>query len=251
MGPSKIAGLLAEGLRFFSLGERDGAVASWRQVLALDPGNEIARRYLHLLPDSQQLQESPAEPGWNRVVGERTDDVFSATTTDAWDPDQVVGVHPNRGGDVFDLIEGTPRPALVVPVDVDPQPQSPKDEADTLVEGAGELFALGDFSGSLELIQKALLCFPGHPEALAYLERNEGTLLQMYESRLGSKASRPRVMLRADEIVWLNLDHRAGFVLSQIDGTLSIEDLYDISSLERLDTARILADLVDQGVIAT
>ena len=86
---------------------------------------------------------------------------------------------------------------------------------------------------------------------LAYLDRNQDTLVQMYESKLGALESRPRVLLRPDEIVWLNLDHRAGFVLAQIDGTITYDDVYALSGLSRLDTAKILAELVEQGVIAS
>jgi hypothetical protein len=60
----------------------------------------------------------------------------------------------------------------------------------------------------------------------------------------------PRVLLKQDEIIWLNLDHRAGFVLAQIDGTLSLEDLFAVSGMSRLDTARILVHLKEQGVIS-
>jgi hypothetical protein len=49
--------------------------------------------------------------------------------------------------------------------------------------------------------------------------------------------------------MWLNLDHRAGFLLAQIDGTVNYEDLFALSGLPRLDTARILVALLQQGVI--
>jgi hypothetical protein len=49
--------------------------------------------------------------------------------------------------------------------------------------------------------------------------------------------------------MWLNLDHRAGFLLSQIDGTVDYENLFALSGLPRLDTARILAALLADGVI--
>src|SRR5207302_9531058 len=51
------------------------------------------------------------------------------------------------------------------------------------------------------------------------------------------------------EIIWLNLDPRAGFVLAQIDGEVSFDDLYAICGLKRLDTARILSELLEQGVV--
>ena len=60
----------------------------------------------------------------------------------------------------------------------------------------------------------------------------------------------PRVRLQPDDIIWLNLDHRAGFVLAQIDGAVSFDDLFALSGMSRLDTARILAQLLDEGIIA-
>ena len=68
---------------------------------------------------------------------------------------------------------------------------------------------------------------------------------------IGKLSAVPRVRLKEDEVIWLNLDHRAGFMLAQIDGTLSFEDLFSVSGMSRLDTARILAQLLDQRVIVS
>ena len=38
-------------------------------------------------------------------------------------------------------------------------------------------------------------------------------------------------------------------MLAQIDGEVSFEDLYAICGLKRLDTARILCELLEQGVV--
>jgi hypothetical protein len=119
----------------------------------------------------------------------------------------------------------------------------------TWMEGARELFALGDFSGSLEMIERILRLDPTHAEARAYLRQNESTLVAMYESKLGSLGTRPRLAIHPEEVMWLNLDHRAGFLLAQIDGTVSYEDLFSLSGLPRLDTARILASLIAEGVV--
>jgi DNA-binding Lrp family transcriptional regulator len=45
------------------------------------------------------------------------------------------------------------------------------------------------------------------------------------------------------------MDHRAGFVLSQVDGRTTYDEIIEISGLNELDATRILARLVDQGVI--
>src|SRR5258708_19682730 len=61
--------------------------------------------------------------------------------------------------------------------------------------------------------------------------------------------SKPRMAIPPDEVIWLNLDPRAGFVLAQIDGEVSFDDLYAICGLKRLDTARILCELLEEGVV--
>ena len=115
--------------------------------------------------------------------------------------------------------------------------------------GARELFELGDFSGSLELVEKVLKKQPTHEGARAYLKRNEQTLLKMYESKLGDMLKVPRQLVPPDEVIWMNMHHRAGFILSQVDGSLSYDDLLSVSGMDRFDTVRILADLVGNGII--
>ncbi len=119
------------------------------------------------------------------------------------------------------------------------------------MQGAKELFALGDFSGSLEMIERILKRDPTHAEAREYLAQNEATLVAMYESKLGPRDAIPRLAIAPEEVMWLNLDHRAGFLLAQIDGTVDYEALFALSGLPRLDTARILANLIADGVITS
>ncbi|MDP1828571.1 MAG: hypothetical protein Q8L48_35220 [Archangium sp.] len=129
-------------------------------------------------------------------------------------------------------------------------PDSRKEEIRTILRGARDLLDLDDHSGAMELIVKAQDIAPDDPDVLAMRERSEKTLLAMFESKLGKLETIPRVLLKDDEIIWLNLDHRAGFVLAQIDGTVSFDDLFSVSGMSRIDTARILAQLVEEGVIS-
>jgi len=132
-----------------------------------------------------------------------------------------------------------------------PPPSKPVSDVEVWMQGAKELHALGDFSGSLEMIEKILKSDPVHAEARDYLRQNESTLIAMYESKLGSMTSIPRLAIKPEEVLWLNLDHRAGFLLAQVDGAVNYEDLFALSGLPRLDTARILATLLQEGVISS
>jgi hypothetical protein len=165
----------------------------------------------------------------------------------AWDRSNpridISQIGPGDGGG-FELIS-TPPPA--------PRPRSAaqlKEEVSTLLSGAKDLLDLDDHSGAMELIDKALELDPADGAALKLKERSERTLQAMFESKLGDLGQLPRVKLKDDEIIWLNLDHRAGFVLAQIDGSVTFEDLFAVSGMSRLDTARILAQLVEEGVIS-
>lgn len=111
-------------------------------------------------------------------------------------------------------------------------------------------YATGDFSGALVVAEGILQADPSHEEALRYQQRCSETLSQMYLARLGSLSQVVRVAVARDQIRWLSLDHRAGFLLSLVDGTSSIEELLDVSTMPRLEALRILYGLLDQRVIA-
>jgi hypothetical protein len=130
-----------------------------------------------------------------------------------------------------------------------PPPEGQKNSFEMLMEGAGELFSLGDFTGSLETVEKALEIKPQDKSALDLLQKNQQTLMKMFESRLSSLQKRPRVRVDPSEVMWLSLDHRAGFVLAQIDGFVSYEEVLQLSGMNRFDTLRILAKLCEEGVI--
>jgi hypothetical protein len=111
-------------------------------------------------------------------------------------------------------------------------------------------YATGDFSGALVIAEGILQEEPAHEEALRYQQRCSETLSQMYLARLGSLTQVVRVAVARDQIRWLSLDHRAGFLLSLVDGTSSIDELLDVSTMPRLEALRILYGLLDQRVIA-
>ncbi len=47
----------------------------------------------------------------------------------------------------------------------------------------------------------------------------------------------------------MHLDHRAGFVLSHVDGISSVQAILDVSGMRRLETVGILHRLIEQGII--
>jgi hypothetical protein len=68
-------------------------------------------------------------------------------------------------------------------------------------------------------------------------------------ARLVSISGAPVVVQSAEQIKRLPLDHRAGFVLSLMDGTIDLETLIDLSMMAPEEVLRLVRDLFESGVI--
>ena len=111
-------------------------------------------------------------------------------------------------------------------------------------------FSLGDYSGALLVAEALLEDQPEHSEALRYAENCRAVLQKMYTARIGPLDRVPIVVVPREQLRWLSIDHRAGFVLSLVDGVSSLEMVIDVSGMPLLDVLRILYELVQQRVIA-
>ena len=59
----------------------------------------------------------------------------------------------------------------------------------------------------------------------------------------------PRLLIEENDVVWQRLNHREGYVLSQIDGQTNYAELIEIVGLSVEKTKRILIRLLTSGVI--
>src|SRR5687768_1169125 len=110
--------------------------------------------------------------------------------------------------------------------------------------------ALGDYTGALEIAEALLERDAGHEGAQLCAENCRAILRQMYAARIGPLDRVPNVLVPREQLRWLSIDHKAGFVLSLVDGVSSVEMIIDVSGMPELDTLRILAELTQQRIIA-
>jgi hypothetical protein len=110
-------------------------------------------------------------------------------------------------------------------------------------------YEAGDYSGALVIAEGLLEENPDHIAALGYAESCREMLRQMYQSRIGEGGLIPRVMIDSEQIRWMSLDHRSGFLLSCIDGVSSIDEILDVSGMPPLDALRIIYELLQEGAI--
>ena len=142
--------------------------------------------------------------------------------------------------------------AVLGVVNSSPPPEITERTIDDPVAEMRERFSLGDYTGALEMAELILADDadePGLVEAAECAENCRTVLEKMYAARLGPLNRAPVVIVPRAQLRWLSLDHRAGFVLSLIDGTLTVEMILDLSGMPRIDALRILVELVQQKVV--
>jgi hypothetical protein len=145
--------------------------------------------------------------------------------------------------DLGDVARSGPPPRVLLP-------SAPASGRDAEITEMKDRYAMGDFTGALIVAESLLEANADDLDAQRYAQSCRDVLTQMYTARLGALTQRVSVAVPGDQIRWLSLDHRAGFVLSLIDGSSTVEELLDISGMNRLDALRILYTLYDQRVIA-
>ena len=110
--------------------------------------------------------------------------------------------------------------------------------------------ALDDDTGAAKLARLRAEGLPDDAQAQVVAERCEARLIEIFLTRLGDLSRAPRVVMSGDRRQWLSIDHRAGFVVSRIDGSTTLEEWLEISAMSRLDALAILHDLLEQKVVA-
>lgn len=113
-----------------------------------------------------------------------------------------------------------------------------------------ELFGVGDYGAALERAEAILVVSPTDAEATRIAFECRQTLRERYEAKLGDLDKVPFVVVAREELRWLAIDHRAGFLLSHIDGISTLETILDVSGMPRLEAMRVLVELVQKRVVA-
>jgi hypothetical protein len=112
-----------------------------------------------------------------------------------------------------------------------------------------ELYALDDLTGALRFAELILGREPDHVRARRCAENCRTRLLALYASKIGSQQAVPIPALGDAELRWLGLDHRAGFLLSRVDGVATVEEVLDVCGMPRLEALKTLVSLMERGAI--
>jgi hypothetical protein len=140
--------------------------------------------------------------------------------------------------------------AVLGAISASPAPEITERTIEDPVAEMRERFSLGDYTGALEMAELILAEEPGNLEAAECGENCRSVLENMFSARLGPLERVPLVVVPRTQMRWLSMDHRAGFILSLIDGSSSVEMILDVCGMPKLDALRILHELVQQKIVA-
>jgi hypothetical protein len=129
-------------------------------------------------------------------------------------------------------------------------PATPPEKTTDPLQDMRDRYSLGDYTGALGVAESILDADPRNREAEECAESCRSVLKQMYTARIGPLDRVPVVMVPPDQLRWLSIDHKAGFVLSHIDGISSLEMILDVSGMPTLEALRILCELAQQRIIS-
>jgi hypothetical protein len=117
---------------------------------------------------------------------------------------------------------------------------------------AGEMksrFSEGDFSGALLFAEALLTSEPTHEDALTYASSCRVGLAEAYLEELGGRESRLVIRCSTSDLVALDLDPEHGFVMAQIDGQATVDEIIDVCGRAEHEVLRALYDLLRREVI--
>lgn len=145
-------------------------------------------------------------------------------------------------------VDAQPDQAVSTPPTAGVHSGAPPAAEQLTIEEMRRRYALGDFSGALEAANAILR---ERPDAEARTTANNcgDILTQMYSAKIGALNRVLRRVMGDEEVTWLTLDHRAGFMLSLVDGQSTVEELLDISGMSRLSALKILSELCEKRVL--
>lgn len=108
---------------------------------------------------------------------------------------------------------------------------------------------VGRVQEGFELLETLAQREPPDLDAHAFLELARGTLLRSYRQRAGNGESVPHVLIPPAQVMKYNLPAAAGFVLSLIDGKISLDELLAVSGMDSFDALRAFTSLLDAGIV--
>ncbi|HEX7840708.1 MAG TPA: hypothetical protein VF469_24695, partial [Kofleriaceae bacterium] len=107
----------------------------------------------------------------------------------------------------------------------------------------------GDLDRAVTAVDLALSEDPNSALAQKLIHRNRETIMNAFQAFLGDLQRTPSLARPLHELASAPISPRAAFLLSRVDGTLSLDEILDVSGMPRLEAYRYLCQLFLRGIL--
>ena len=223
----EITRLLKRGLNHYGLSDLEAAIDCWERARAIDPENNAVHDYL---ANAYQERDQGLELVEVEEVAEDDDDRTPVSelelTEDAPDPNETSLTRAI--GDV-----------IVVK----------SEDHEELIADALAAYKLGELDHAWKNLEKVSKADPERLDVQGYLQLVGNARAEKWSKQVGDQGRALHQNCTTEQMLKLKLDREEGFMLSQIDGKVSIADLISLSSCSRNRTLEVLARLIREKIV--
>jgi hypothetical protein len=119
----------------------------------------------------------------------------------------------------------------------------------TLLERAAEWGRGSELERAVIAVDLALSEDPNSALSQKLIHRNREAIMNAFQAFLGDLQRTPALARPLHELGAAPISPRAAFLLSRIDGTLSLDEILDVSGMPRLEAYRYLCQLLLRGIL--
>lgn len=234
---AEVTRLLKRGLNHYGLGDLEAAISCWEQARALDPENQAVHDYLETAYEEQG-------GGGGKKKGAPAKAKPASAPPKASPPKSAPAKKPaakTAQRPVTDE-DDTPKSGPVIEFDADEDP-------DTMIQTALQAYKEGRYDDAFTELRKLAKEQPDRLDVQGYLQLVRTERAQAWAKEIGDQGHVLRLKVTTAQIMKLRLQPDEGFMLSQIDGRMSIADLISVATSDRVRTLEIIAKLVRDGIV--
>jgi hypothetical protein len=118
-----------------------------------------------------------------------------------------------------------------------------------LFEHAIEWSKAGELDRAVTAVDLALSEDPNSALAQKLIHRNRDTIMNVFQTFLGDLHRTPVLARPLHELATSPISPRAAFLLSRVDGLLSLDEILDVSGMPRMEAYRYLCQLFLRGIL--
>jgi len=136
------------------------------------------------------------------------------------------------------------KPSFQIPRELLQHEEEPDDEAPS-----STVFNRSTGESDERSERKSGICFRGMPEDQRGFDDDETPTYPRFPTPRPFLRRVPVLRLALQDLAALPLEPRAAFILSNIDGRMTIENILDVCAMPSQEAAEIIDELIDLGVI--